>query len=313
VIRADGNPKYAMISTFVGCIINLIFDPLAIFVFGWGMMGAAVATITGQIVTALLGVIYLFHTKSFQLEKSSFIPDAKIIKGVMPLGGSSFLTQLSIVVIMAVMNNTLVSYGAGTRFGADIPLTVVGIVMKVFQIVIAFVVGIAAGAQPIVGYNYGAGNMGRVKEIFRKMMIAECCIGVISMICFQCFPLPIIGIFGSGDALYQEFAVLAFRIYLGGIILCCIQKSSSIFLQSLGKPVLSTALSLLRDFVLVVPMVLLLPIKFGIIGSLFSAPIADVIAFIVTVLIMKHTMSHLAKGNEASELIPEAVDTTLEV
>jgi Na+-driven multidrug efflux pump len=187
---------------------------------------------------------------------------------------------------MAVMNNTLVAYGANSKYGADIPLTVVGIVMKVFQIVVSIVVGIAVGAQPIVGYNYGAGNMKRVKEVFRKMLIAEICVGIISMFCFECFPLPIISIFGSGDALYHEFAIMTFRIYLGGIIFCCIQKSSSIFLQSIGKPVLASFLSLLRDFILLVPLVLLLPKKLGVVGPLWAGPIADVVSFIVTVVII---------------------------
>jgi putative MATE family efflux protein len=295
VIRADGDPKFAMISTFAGCIVNLILDPVAIFILHWGMMGAAVATVAGQVVTAVLGLYYLFHTKSFKLKKESFLVKPGIVKRVLPLGGSSFLTQLSIVVIMAVMNNTLVSYGAQSKYGADIPLTVVGIVMKVFQIVVSIVVGIAAGAQPIVGYNYGAGKLDRVKELFRKMMIAEICVGIIGMICFECFPLQIIGICGSGDALYQEFAALTFRIYLGTIIFCCVQKACSIFLQSLGKPVLSTSLALLRDFVLSVPAILLLPRAFGIIGPLFSSPIADVISVIVTIIIMRKVMKQLTE------------------
>jgi Na+-driven multidrug efflux pump len=275
--------------------VNLILDPVAIFILHWGMMGAAVATVAGQVVTAVLGLYYLFHTKSFKLKKESFLVKPGIVKRVLPLGGSSFLTQLSIVVIMAVMNNTLVSYGAQSKYGADIPLTVVGIVMKVFQIVVSIVVGIAAGAQPIVGYNYGAGKLDRVKELFRKMMIAEICVGIIGMICFECFPLQIIGIFGSGDALYQEFAALTFRIYLGTIIFCCVQKACSIFLQSLGKPVLSTSLALLRDFVLSVPAILLLPRAFGIIGPLFSSPIADVISVIVTIIIMRKVMKQLTE------------------
>jgi Na+-driven multidrug efflux pump len=215
------------------------------------------------------------------------------------LGISSLLTQVSIVVIMAVMNNCLVAYGAQSVYGADIPLTVVGIVMKVFQLVIAFVVGIAAGCQPIVGYNFGAGKIDRVRTLFRKMVIAEVIVGLVSLIIFQCFPLQIISIFGSGDALYEEFAALAFRIYLAGIILCCIQKSCSIFLQALGKPVLSMALSLLRDFVLIVPLALLLSKEMGVVGALWSAPLADIGAFVVTVLIMAHTLRHaLGKAKE---------------
>ena len=258
----------------------------SIFVLGWGMKGAALATITGQIVSALLAVYYLFRPKSFRLKRVSFKPDAEILKHVLPLGISSFLTQVSIVVIMAVMNNVLVIYGAGSKYGADIPMTVVGIVMKVFQIVISVVVGIAAGAQPIVGYNYGAGLWRRVKLIFRTMMAAEFSVGLVSLICFEVFPVQIISVFGSEDGLYNEFAVLAFRVFLGGIVLCCIQKSCSIFLQSMGKPALSMLLSLLRDFVLSVPLTLVLPRFFGVTGALYSGPAADVISFGAAVLCM---------------------------
>lgn len=286
VIRADGSPGFAMFSTLIGCAINVVLDPVAIFVLGWGMKGAALATITGQIVSALLAVYYLFKPQSFRLERLSFKPDPGILKHVLPLGVSSFLTQVSIVVIMAVMNNVLVMYGARSKYGADIPMTVVGIVMKVFQIVISIVVGIAAGAQPIVGYNYGAGLWRRVKLIFRTMMIAELSVGLVSLICFEVFPMEIISVFGSEDGLYNEFAVLAFRVFLGGIVLCCIQKSCSIFLQSMGRPALSMLLSLLRDFVLSVPLALVLPRFFGVTGALYSGPAADVISFGVAVLCM---------------------------
>lgn len=299
VIRADGSPQFAMLSTLLGCIINIILDPIAIFVLKWGMMGAAVATITGQIVSALLAAYYLFHTKTFKFKRSSFKPNVNLLKHIIPLGISSFLTQVSIVLIMGVMNNILVSYGAVSKYGADIPLTVVGIVMKVFQIVISIVVGIAVGAQPIVGYNYGAGLTDRVKKVFKTMLLAELCVGIVSMICFESFPLQIIGIFGSEDGLYNEFAVLAFRLYLSTIALCCIQKSTSIFLQSLGKPVLSMGLSLLRDFILSVPLVLLLPVKLGVTGALFSAPIADAISFIVVIFILRYTFKHLSEDNKA--------------
>lgn len=295
IIRADGNPQFAMFSTLIGCVINIILDPIAIFVLKWGMMGAAVATIAGQIVSALLAAYYLFHMKSLKLKKASFRPKGKMLGQILPLGISSFLTQMSIVIIMAVMNNMLVIYGAQSKYGADIPLTVVGIVMKIFQIVIAVVVGIAAGAQPIVGYNYGAGYSKRVKCIFKTMLAAEACVGLIAMICFECFPQQIINIFGSEDGLYNEFAVLAFRIYLCTIVLCCIQKSVSIFLQSLGKPVLSMGLSLLRDFILSVPLVLFLPKLFGVNGTLYSAPVADIISFIAVIILSVYILRHLDK------------------
>ena len=298
VIRADGSPAFAMISTLIGCALNMILDPVAIFVLHWGVAGAAIATITGQIVTAVLAAWYLFHTKSFKLRKSSFGLHLKALKGFLPLGISSFLTQLSIVVIMGVMNNTLVKYGAMSKYGADIPMTVVGIVMKVFQIVIAFVIGIAAGCQPIVGFNYGAGHYHRVKEIYLTMMKAELVVGIIAMVAMEGFPMQIIGIFGSESALYNEFAVLAFRTYMITIVFCCIQKATSVFLQALGRPVLSLSLSLLRDFVISVPAVLLLPRYLGVTGTLWSAPVADILSMIAVLLMMRVAWSDLSENAE---------------
>ncbi|WP_338049750.1 MATE family efflux transporter [Pseudoflavonifractor phocaeensis] len=187
IIRADGSPKFAMISTLVGCVMNVILDPIAIFLLDWGVTGAALATIAGQIVSAILGIVYLFRTRSFRLRKESFRPRWSLLTKILPLGVSSLLTQVSIVIIMGMMNTTLVKYGALSKYGADIPMTVMGIVMKVFQIIIAFVVGIAAGCQPIVGYNYGAGNGRRVRQIFKTMMLAEAVVGVVAPSPFRYF------------------------------------------------------------------------------------------------------------------------------
>lgn len=286
IIRADGSPQYTMISMIVGCIINLILDPIAIFVLHWGVAGAALATIVGQIASACFAIYYLFHAKTVTLKKSSFIIRRSLVSKILPLGSSSFLTQLSIVVIMGVMNSTLVKYGALSKYGADIPMTVMGIVMKIFQIVIAFVVGIAAGCQPIVGYNYGAGHKQRIKKIYWTMITAEAVIGIVATILFFCFPIQIISLFGSENALYNEFATLSFRIFLSTILLCCIQKSTSIFLQSLGKPVMAMSLSLLRDFILSVPLVLYLPRLLGVTGPLYSGPIADIISFLVAAVMV---------------------------
>jgi putative MATE family efflux protein len=289
IVRADGSPLFAMISTAAGCVINLILDPIAIFGLHWGMTGAALATIFGQIVTAILGIVYLFRTKTFRLKKESYLPKGEILKGILPLGISSFLTQVSIAVIFAVMNNVLVFYGGQTKYGEDIPMTVVGIVIKVYQIVVAITVGIAAGSQPIVGFNYGAGKLKRVKELYRNIVLSVLCVGIVATVLVECIPTQIISLFGSGDELYLEFAALAFRIYLGAIALCCIQKASSIFLQALGKPVFSTFLSLLRDFILMIPLILLLPLRFGVMGALISAPIADGVSLVVTIIVMAYT------------------------
>lgn len=293
IIRADGSPKFAMISTLVGCIINIILDPIAIFVLHWGVAGAALATIIGQIVSAVLAVYYIFHSKNFRINKKSMGLKIRYLTRILPLGISSFLTQLSIVVIMGVMNTILVKYGALSEYGADIPMTVMGIVMKIFQIVIAIVVGIAAGCQPIVGYNYGAGLHRRVKKIYKTMIIAEIAIGAVATFIFECFPVQIISLFGSENGLYNQFASMSFRIFLSTIILCCVVKATSIFLQSLGKPVMSMSLSLLRDFVLSVPLVLCLPMIFGVKGPLYSGPAADVISCIVAVIMIVNVLGKL--------------------
>ncbi|MCR5271390.1 MAG: MATE family efflux transporter [Lachnospiraceae bacterium] len=288
IIRADQSPKFAMITTLLGCIINVILDPIAIFVLNMGMKGAALATITGQIVTALCGILYIRKAKTFKITLDGLKLSLDIVKRFVPLGISSFLTQISIVVIMGVMNNVLVKYGAMSKYGADIPLTVVGIVMKVFQIVVSVCIGIAAGSQPIIGYNYGAGEKERVREIFFTILKAEAVVGAVSFILFEVFPLQITSIFGSEDGLYNEFAILSFRVFLSMIILTCIQKSVSVFLQALGKPVMAMTLSLMRDFLFSVPLAIVLPMFMGVEGALLSAPIADILTtFAVIVFSLK--------------------------
>lgn len=301
IIRADGSPKFAMITTLAGCIINVILDPVAIFVLGWGMKGAALATIIGQIVTALCGIAYFTRAKAVKLSKKSFVPAADVIGKFLPLGISSFLTQISIVVIMGVMNNVLVTYGAVSKYGSDIPLTVVGIVMKVFQIVVSVCIGIAAGSQPIIGYNYGAGEYKRVRRLFVAILKAEAVVGFVALFLFEVFPLQITAIFGSEDGLYNEFAVLSFRIFLSMIVFTCIQKSASVFLQALGKPVMAMGLSLLRDFILSVPLAIILPMFFGVEGALYSAPLAD-IGSMIAVVIMSGMMLKELKENEEGQI-----------
>lgn len=303
IVRADGNPRFAMISTLTGCIINVILDPIAIFVLQLGMKGAAIATVFGQIVSATLCVYYLFHAKSFRLGTTDLILRASILKASLPLGVSSFLTQASIMVNMTVMNNVLVKYGDVSKYGADIPLSVVGIVQKVFGIVISVTVGIAAGSQPIVGYNYGAGEYSRVKKLYKTMMAVEATVGLVATVVFECFPLQAIQIFGAQEGLYNEYAILAFRIYFSTSILCCLQKGTSIFMQALGKPILSMGLSLLRDFVLCVPLVLLLPLKLGVYGPLFSAPIADFVSIFAVIAVAIHLKKLLNKGTNEEERI----------
>lgn len=283
IIRADGSPRYAMIATLSGAILNIILDPIAIFALGMGIKGAAIATIVGQIVTFILTVLYFRKSKKFKLSKDSLKPDKEVIKREVLLGVSSFITQISIVLVIAVCNNLVVKYGSLSKYGADIPLSAIGIVMKVFGIVIALVIGTSIGGQPIIGFNYGAGNKKRVKETFNLIIRTNLFVGVIAFIVFQVFPQAIINIFGSESELYNEYALYCFRIYLSGITLTCITKTCSIYLQAIGKSFKSMFISVMRDVVLFIPALVVLAKMFGIVGMLWAALVADVIAFIIAI------------------------------
>ena len=301
VIRADGSPKFAMISTLSGAVINIILDPILIFVFRWGMMGAAVATVIGQIATAALAVWYLCHTKTVKLSRKDFKCNANIIKQTLALGICSFLSQISLVAAMAAINNMVRKYSAMDEvFGqpqyAQIPMAVVGIVMKFFQIVISIVVGMAAGCIPIVGFNMGANLNDRVKKLFTKLLIAEACVGAAALAIVELFPNALIGIFGAANesVYYTDFAVKAFRIYLCMMIFACVNKAAFIFLQAMGKAAASTLLSMVREIIFGVGFALILPIFFGLDGVLYSMPMSDILTAVLSVAVITITYKQLS-------------------
>ena len=283
VIRADGNPKFAMASTLAGAVINIILDPIFIFCFKWGMMGAAVATVIGQVVTAILAVWYIVHMKTVKPSRKDFALQWNICGRMLLLGITSFLSQISLVAAMAAINNMLRKYGAQDPIFkqeqyAQIPMAVVGIVMKFFQIVISIVVGMAAGCIPIIGYNMGAEKKLRVKELFTKLLVAEALVGAVALVLAEGFPHQLIAIFGAKNesVYYTEFAIKAFRIYLCMMILACVNKACFIFLQAVGKALSSTMLSMFREVVFGVGFALLLPVFFGLDGVLYSMPVSDI-------------------------------------
>ena len=302
VIRADGSPKFAMISTLAGAIINITLDPIFIFIFKWGMMGAAVATVIGQIATAVLAVWYLCHTKTVKISKEDFKLKAKILKRTLVLGICSFLSQISLVAAMAAINNMIRKYGAmdaifGQEQYAQIPMAVIGIVMKFFQIVISIVVGMAAGCIPIVGFNMGAGLKGRVKKLFTRLLIAQTVVGAVALIIVEFFPNALIQIFGAANesVYYTDFAVKAFRIYLCMMIFACVNKAVFIFLQAMGKAVASTMLSMVREIVFGVGFALILPVFFGLDGVLYSMPVSDVLTAILSAVAIAGTYKQLSE------------------
>ena len=291
VIRSDGSPKFAMASTLAGAVVNIILDPIFIFVFKWGMMGAAVATILGQILTAVLSVVYLCRMKAVKLKKDSFRIHMRLVKRYIPLGICSFLSQISLVAAMAAINNMLRKYGAvdpifSQAQYAQIPMAVVGIVMKFFQIVISIAVGMAAGCIPIVGYNVGAKRNDRALKLFTKLLIAEAVVGLVATVIVEVFPVQLISIFGAANesAYYTDFAVKSFRIYLCLMTMATVNKSVFIYLQSLGKALLSTMLSMVREVVFGVGFALILPKFFGLDGVLYSMPVSDLLTFIISAI-----------------------------
>ena len=300
IIRSDGSPKFAMASTLGGAAVNIILDPVFIFVFRWGMMGAAVATVLGQLLTAVLAAWYLFHMKAVKLEKSSFRPNWSVIRKFIPLGACSFLAQISLVAAMAAINNMIRKYGAldpifGQDAYAQIPMAVVGIVMKFFQIVISIVIGMAAGCIPIVGYNIGAGRKDRARRLFTYLLTAEAVLGFVTLFMAEVLPGQLIRVFGASNEsiYYTEFAVKAFRVYLCLLPLACVNKATFIYLQSLGKALLSTALSMVREVVFGVGLALLLPAFLGLDGVLWSMPVSDALTFLISAAAIWYTYQTL--------------------
>ena len=305
VIRSDGSPRFAMLSTLAGAVLNMILDPLFLFVFHWGMMGAAVATVLGQIVTAMLAVWYLRRTKSVRVSRADFRPNGAVILRTLTLGICSFLSQISLVAAMAAINNMIRKYGAldpifSQEIYAQIPMAVVGIVMKFFQIVISIVVGIAAGCIPIVGFNMGAGRRDRVRSLFTHLLLTEALVGAVALLIVELFPHRLIAVFGAANesVYYTDFAVRAFRIYLCMMVFACVNKACFIFLQAMGKAAASTALSMVREIVFGVGFALLLPHFFGLDGVLYSMPVSDILTFLLALVLIVRTYRQLEVDSE---------------
>lgn len=299
MIRADGSPKYAMFSMILGAVINTVFDPIFIFVFGMGVRGAAIATVMGQVASFVFSIIYVFRFKNFRLTLADLRPQAAVCRNVLSFGISSFITQIAITIVMALSNNLLASYGAQSVYGSEIPLTAMGIVMKVNQILISILVGISTGAQPIIGFNYGAKNFHRVRKAFDIALVASEIVAVVGFLIFQFAPMSVVSLFGSEEGLYNEFAVLSFRIFLLLCPLTGFQTVAAIYLQAIGKPGKSALLSLSRQIIFFVPAALILPCFLGVLGVLWTGPVADGLAFLLALGLILYERNQLKKVSHA--------------
>lgn len=292
MIRADGSPAYAMVAMLSGAVINIILDPVFIYIMKWGIAGAAWATVIGQVVSCLMCGVYFLRPKCFRLTLRSFIPDGKVLRQVILLGMATFVTQISIVVMALVCNMTLAYYGGLSRYGADIPISVFSIQTKVYTVVGNIGTGIVLGGQPIFGYNYGAGKMDRVRGTYRLVLLASLAVGLSATLLFQLWPELVINLFGAGDELYMEFAKKTFRIYLSLLSVTCLIKMTTVFFQSIGKSVQAVVASLARDILCFTPLAIFLSSALesrtpgaGINGILYAAPIADGIAAVVILVL----------------------------
>ena len=306
LIRADGSPKYAMVSMILGAVLNTVLDPIFIFILGWGVKGAALATILSQLITAILNICYIRKFKSVKFSKDMFKIDRKISLKLCALGISSFINQISIVILIAVENNMLKMAGANSKFGPNIPITVLGIVIKISQILTSIIIGIAVGSQPIMGFNYGARKFDRVKKALKYVVGIGTGVSIVAFILFQTIPDKLISIFGSGDELYTEFACIAFRRYLMLCIVYGIEFPAGIFFQAIGKSTKSAVISLSRQLLFLVPTMIILGYAFGIDGLLYSGPVADILGTIICVVLIGFEMKALNKLSKSNETNTES-------
>lgn len=300
LIRADGSPKFSMLCNLVGAIVNTILDPLFIFVFHMGMAGAALATITGQILSFALVVFYLRGFKTLPLSLSDLKPNMACWARIAALGATPAFNQVAMMVVQIVMNNTLTHYGSNSVYGSDIPLACAGIISKVNMLFFSFVIGISQGLQPIVSFNFGAQKYDRVKDAYKKAVFAATAISIVAFLCFQFFPRQIIGIFGSGSEEYLHFAERYFRIFLFFTFLNGIQPVSSNFFTSIGAPKKGIFLSLTRQIIFLLPLLLIFPYLFGIDGVMYTAPIADLAAASVSIVMIVREFKIMAELQKAA-------------
>lgn len=301
IIRADGSPRMTMICNLTGAIINTILDAVFVLVLDWGMKGAAAATVIGQVVSAVMVIVYMRNFKTIPLSVKHYIPNFKIIKQISAIGMASCFNQLAIAIVQIVLNNSLKHYGKLSVYGESEPLACAGIVMKVNMIIFSIVIGLAQGTQPIESFNYGAKKYDRVKKAYWLATITAGIISIAAFFAFQLFPRQILSLFGTGSESYFEFGARFFRIFLFFTWLNCIQPITSTFFTSIGKPIKGVFLSLTRQIIFFIPILLIMPLFFGIDGILYTGPIADLMSAVVAVFMALYEFKAMKRLSENSE------------
>lgn len=293
LIRADGSPRFSMICNLTGAIINTVLDALFIFGFNMGMAGAAYATIIGQIVSGLLVIRYMYHFKTLPLHISHLKPRGNFILRTMSLGAASFINQIAMTIVQIALNNSLRYYGGLSSYGSEIPLACAGIISKVNMVLFSIIIGISQGMQPIASFNYGARNYHRVRDVFTLALKAGSVVSICSFLLFQLAPRQIISLFGGGSDAYYAFAEKYFRIYLFFTFVNCLQPISSNFFTAIGKAQRGILLSLTRQILFLLPLILLLPRLIGIDGIMYAGPCSDLAAAILAVYLVRRELGNL--------------------
>ena len=294
LIRADGSPGYSMTCNIIGAVIYIFLDALFLFVFKWGIKGAAVATITGQIISFCVAVSYFRHFKSFDVNFRMLGINIKYAFSIIKLGTSNFINHIIMMIVNIVLNNMLRKYGAMSVYGGDIPLAVSGIAAKLNSILVAIAVGLAQGCQPILGFNMGAGNYDRVKKTYKTALKTALIIGFFTFATFQLAPTQITSIFGTGDALYYEFATKYLRIYMMMVCIFSIQPLTVNYFTGIGAVKQGIIMSLSRQGFFLIPLLIILPKFFGINGVLYAGPVADFSACVLALSMVMVNFRHLS-------------------
>lgn len=286
LIRADGRPRFTMICNLTGAVINTILDALFVFGLNWGMSGAALATVTGQAVSGGMAIYLLSHCQSVTLKKEHLVLHWCYVKRMISLGAAPCTNQLAMMAVQIVMTKSLKYYGALSSYGESIPIACVGIITKINQLYMAFIIGTSQGLQPIVSFNYGAGKYRRVKRAYLLAFGWGFGLSALFFALFQLIPRQIISIFGEGSDTYYTFAVNYFRIFLFFTFLNFLQPISSNFFTAIGKPMGGIFLSLTRQIIFLLPLILLLPLGMGIDGIMYAGPVADCMAGLCSILMV---------------------------
>jgi len=295
IIRADGSPEYSMLAMVVGAIINIVLNPIFIFHFGMGVKGSAIATVIGQTLSCIISLMYIKRFKNIEFKREYLKLDGKVSKTIMLLGVSSLIIQVAVTAIIIVSNNMLKVYGAQSVYGSDIPISAIGIVMKVNELLLGVVIGIAIGGQPILGYNYGAKNFTRVKDAYFMLVKIATVVSIIGFIIFQFFTQSIVNLFGQNNVLYNEFALKSFKIFLMLCMFIGFELTTCVFFQAIGKPAKAMILTLCKQTFFIVPLMIILPKFLGVLGVLYAGPSAEILSVIVTGILITSELKKYSK------------------